>query len=504
MKRIVVIGAGVGGLTAAALLAKAGMEVTVLEAQVYPGGTAGTFFHQGYRFDAGATLAAGFSPGGPLDRLGRMLHIQDWGARPADLAMQVHLPGGKTVSRWGSERRFDAYREAFGDSGDRFWEWQESTAEAVWDLAMASIPWPPQSILELNLLLQTGANWMGRISDKARLIRLAADALRPVSHHMRSLAPDFRQFIDGQLLIAAQTTSDQANALYGASALDLPRRGVVHLEGGMGTIAERLVQAVTDHGGQVLYRQKVKRIGVRSNRAAAVENTKGEIFQADIVIANLTPWNLARISSDKDLPGLRKTTEKPPQGWGAFTVYAGLDEGAIGSKFSLHHQVIEGEPLGEGNSVFLSLSPDWDARRAPHGKRALTISTHTRFAPWWDLYENNRPGYEASKLRLTERMLRTASIAIPGLVEAAEVTLPGTPVTFERYTGRAWGWVGGYPMVNLFQHRAPRIEKTLWMVGDSIFPGQSVPAVALGGMHVAQSVLESAGAVLEIPAEPPA
>lgn len=58
--KIVVVGAGIGGLTTAALLAKEGYDVTVLEAQTYPGGSASTFYHKGYRFESGATVAGGF------------------------------------------------------------------------------------------------------------------------------------------------------------------------------------------------------------------------------------------------------------------------------------------------------------------------------------------------------------------------------------------------------------------------------------------------------------
>ena len=83
---------------------------------------------------------------------------------------------------------------------------------------------------------------------------LVLDALRPVSAHLHGMPESLRLFVDAQLLISAQTTSREANALYGASALDLPRRGVVHVQGGMGAIADTLVDSVRKGGGGVHFR----------------------------------------------------------------------------------------------------------------------------------------------------------------------------------------------------------------------------------------------------------
>jgi phytoene dehydrogenase-like protein len=105
------------------------------------------------------------------------------------------------------------------------------------------------------------------------------------------------------------------------------------------------------------------------------------------------------------------------------------------------------------------------------------------------LHEHDREAYEARKQAYTDRVLAAAEIALPGLRDAADLVLPGTPVTFQRFTRRAWGWVGGFPQTSLFQAWGPRLAPGLWMVGDSIFPGQSVPAVALGGLRVARSLL---------------
>ena len=492
-ERVVVVGAGVGGLAAAALLARAGLEVTVLEAHIYAGGCAGTFYHQGYRFDAGATLPAGFYPGGPMDVVANAVGIDRWPVRPSDPAMVVHLPDGAKVTRYNGEARSEERRRAFGPGAERFWRWQEDTSDALWDLAMRLPSWPPQTPAEVARLTGQGLSWLGADLGKRLKPGLALDAVRPVAAHLKGAPERLRLFVDAQLLIASQTTSRYTNALYGASALDLPRRGVVHAEGGMGTIAGTLVEAVRGNGGQVHFRQQATRIVVERGHPVAVETNKGASFPADVVIANLPPWNLAQLLGEHAPRRLKALPERPRGVWGAFMVYLGLDGSTVPDGYPLHHQVVRGEPMGNGNTVFLSLSPTWDGTRAPEGGRTLTLSTHTELGPWWTLYEQDRDAYEARKQAYLDQVLAAAEVALPGLREAARLVLPGTPVTFERFTRRSWGWVGGFPQTSLFRAWGPRLAPGLWLAGDSIFPGQSVPAVALGGMRVARSLLAELG-----------
>jgi C-3',4' desaturase CrtD len=478
------VGAGVGGLTVAALLARAGVEVTVLEAHVSPGGCAGTFVHRGYRFDAGATLAGGFAPGGPMARLAQRLGVT-WPAAPAQPAMAVHLPDGARVRRWTDLPRWRAERVAhFGAAGEPFWTWQEGAADALWALAARLPPWPAQSPGDALGLLQALAG--ARPRALGALAGLVPDAFRPIGAHLERASPRLRWCVDGQLLITAQTTSTRANALYGAAALDLPRRGVVHLAGGMGAIAETLAAAVRRHGGAVRYRQEAVRVVSESGRPVAVETRRGATFRARTVVCNVPPGAAAGLLLDgRPAPG----PPCPPDGWGAFVCYVGLDDGSLPLGEPLHHLVLVREPFGEGNSVFVSVSPGWDASRAPAGRRALTISTHTAPGPWWDLWAHDRAAYADRVAATTERVLGAAARAVPALRAGARLVLPGTPVTFRRYTRRPAGWVGGYPQTHLWRARGPRLGRRLWLVGDSVFPGQSTAAVTLGAMRVAAALL---------------
>jgi phytoene dehydrogenase-like protein len=319
---------------------------------------------------------------------------------------------------------------------------------------------------------------------------LAVDALRPASARLQAGGNRLRDFADAQLLISSQTTSHHTNSLYAAGALDFPGRGAAHAEGGVGAIAETLVESIRHSGGQVHFLQRVTAIRLEPPARARLEITGGDSLRADTVIINAPPWNARALLGENAGPALRRLPPLPDQAWGAFMLYVGLDSGVTRDDAPLHQQVVSRRPMGNGNSVFLSLSPAWDSSRAPVGKRALTMSAHTPLQHWWQLHEHDRAGYEALKGELVEKLLDTAEVVLPGLREAASLILPGTPVTFRRFTQRTLGWVGGFPQHSLTSSWAPRLAPNVWMVGDGIFPGQSIAAVALGGLRVAEEVMK--------------
>lgn len=488
-RKVVVIGAGVGGLTTAALLAQAGHDVTVLEAHVDPGGCAATFFHKGYRFDAGATLVGGFQAGGPHWLVGQKLGIE-WPVQRTEPAMQFWLPE-QTITRFGEPARWqEERRRSFpGAAAERFWQSQERVADQVWQFAAGAPPFPPTNLVEA-----------ARLATHIRpaYVRLLPFALQSVGAWARHLGvsdPTLRVFLDAQLLISAQTTAAGANALYGATALDLARQGVFHVQGGVGQIAETLAAALQRQGGAIFYRQEVNRIETKDGRAVAVHTRKGGRWQADAIVANLTPWNLERLLGNGAAPA---RASAPPQSmWGAFMLYLGVDAEAIPADLTCdHHQIIMDptRPLGEGNSVFVSLSPAWDATRAPVGKRAITVSTHTAIAPWWELRSDpaREADYAARQQDYRERLLQAVSRVLPAVRQHVTLEMPATPVTFQTFTRRHLGMVGGFAQHSLLSARGPMTRvPNVWLVGDSIFPGQSTAGVTLGGLRVSATLQQS-------------
>jgi C-3',4' desaturase CrtD len=487
--RIVIIGAGIGGLTTGALLAQAGYDVTVLERHTYPGGSAGTFYHQGYRFDAGATVAGGFQANGPHTLVGEKLGIK-WPVHLSETAWTVHLPDRNvTVTR----DRADVIDKF--PASKHFWDDQARAADLCWAMAASGLPWPPSSLAEAIQLVRTGVRYL---PNDLRLLPLLFTTTRQwMSRYGLATDRAFVRFIDAQLLISAQTTSQHANALYSATALDLARQGVVDVEGGMGGLAQTLAKRIQDFGGQLLFRKQAVATQVENGKATGVwvqpgrRTTSREFFPCDCLIANVTPWSLDHLLGEESPTSLQKEVRQRRYGAGAFSIHLGVNATMLSAASVDHHQIVtemEG-PLGEGRSIFVSISPKWDEHRAPLGHRAVTVTTHTDVQPWWEMRDD--VAYEERKEAYTERIIDAVDAHLPGFRRSIVLLLSGTPITYHYYTGRYLGMVGGFPQTSLFNARGPQTGiANIKLVGDSIFPGQSTAAVTLGAMRVAKAIMQ--------------
>jgi C-3',4' desaturase CrtD len=478
----IVIGAGIGGLTAAAMLSRKGMQVTVLEAGKHPGGCAGSFPSRGLLFDAGATVGCGFHPGGPLELLGRELGI-DWPVAPEPIAWQYR----HRDLRLDLQRSREAVVARFPRSAP-FWKEQSQLAGMLWRLSDEGLPWPQPSPGDLLRMTRKG---VAGFPGTARLLQFVSKSAHDwLSSHGLDRDPDFTRFIDAQLLISVQALSRDANALNAAIALDLPASGTWRVRGGIGRVAELLAGSVEGDGGAVMFGKRVIRIDSIRREVIGVETEDGDALAADLLIANLTPDSLAALEGRP--PGTDSTACRPE--WSAFMLYLGMDSSAFDQAGATHLQLLAPEGgFAEGRSLFVSASPVDDPSRAPEGVRAVTVSTHTRPELWPENHPGRGEAYLEMKELYTERVLQLMREAMPESEGAVRSVLAATPFTWERWTGRRGGYVGGYAQSSLFGVRGPATAyDNLFLVGDSIFPGQSLPGVVVGARRTVELVLRQA------------
>ena len=477
---VIIIGGGIGGLVAGSLLADAGLSVFLLEQHGVVGGCASTFARRAYAFESGATLGFGFHKEGPMDWLGVQLDIK-WPVIKQPVVWEYR--SGKYSIPLTADRR--KLIQIFPQSR-KFWKKQATIADSLWYVTS-------------NVLAQYRKSRTKQLS--ALIKQLFSQCINPelVRHTAESTATwlkrhnldgdlDFRQFIDAQLFVSAQTISQDANALFSALALDLPRKSPCTLVGGMGSIARKLSGAIQKRGGRVHLNEKVLNLTVKNNHIHNVVTEHGT-YSCRQVVYNGSDATLAPLLG-KVVPGSWRKLNRSM--WGAFILHLGVDESVFAGRNSRYLQLMHpgGSSLAEGGSLFLSLSDPGDLSRAPAGKMAVTVSTHTEVNQWWQALQKGRKSYEALKKEYIEKIVGTMVHYLGDCRDSIDFCLAGTPVTYARYTGRHLGLVGGYAQTGLFAPRQKRYGvKNITFVGDYRFPGQSVTGVTVGAAMAADSLL---------------
>lgn len=494
---VAILGAGFGGLATALTLAEGGARVVLLETLGYAGGCAATFERRGYRFEAGATLFSGFAEG-QLMRRWIERHGLAVEHRILDPVVELRLAGLRLAvpprrEEW--VERLCALPGAPVGGIRAFFDLQRRVADSLWPLF--DEPWllPPVSPRALLEHLRRAPSYLP-------LVRLVGRPLLAVLE--RFGVADFeplRAYVDATCQITVQMPAARAEAPFALAAMDYYFRGTGHVEGGVGELAAALVTAIREQGGEVRFFERAEALAAVG--AGWRVTTRRGVLQARAVAANLLPQAVQKLLvAGGAVPGgavpaaaarrLTRRGERVAAGWGAAMLYLALSPGSLDRSSAHHLELIQdpSAPLIEGNHLFCSVSDAAERGRTPDGGRTVTVSTHLPMTRLRGLEGPARGEYVA---KVQERMRSGLRRLAPEIAGAVVHELTASPRTFERFTGRTEGLVGGIPRrVGLAAYRdllsRPPLPG-LHLVGDSVFPGQSTLATAVGGTRLARRLL---------------
>jgi prolycopene isomerase len=305
---VIVIGSGIGGLVTATQLAAKGLNPLVLERYLIPGGSAGYFDRDGYRFDVGASMIFGFGHQGTTNLLTRALDAvgQALETVPDPVQVHYHLPNDLSV------RVHRDYEQFLAELGDRFPHERAGIRrfyDACWNVF--------NCLNRIELLSLEEPRYVARVFWQHPLACLGLARHLPFNvgrlacKHLRD--PELLRFIDMEcycwsVVPAAKTPLINAGMVFS----DRHYGGVNYPKGGVGTIAQALVKGLEAHDGKIQYRSRVTRILTKHGRAVGVQLATGETYRAKRVVSNATRWDtFGNLLGDQTLPSPEAAMAKP-------------------------------------------------------------------------------------------------------------------------------------------------------------------------------------------------
>ncbi|ACA99879.1 MULTISPECIES: carotenoid isomerase [Cyanophyceae] len=499
---VIVIGSGIGGLVTATQLAAKGIKVLVLERYVIPGGSAGYFERQGYRFDVGASMIFGFGDRGTTNLLTRALAAVDMSIAtiPDPVQIHYHLPNDLEV------KVHRDYEEFLTELTARFPHEAKGIRkfyDECWKVFNCLNSIELLSLEEIRYLLRV---FMQKPFACLGLLKyLPKNAGDLARQYIKD--PELLKFIDMECycwsVVPAELTP-MINA--GMVFSDRHYGGINYPEGGVGQIALKLVEGFEQHGGEIQYGANVYEIITDQGRAVGVRLANGTEYFAKKVISNATRWDtFEKLLPSENKPFFEeKWTENYQKSPSFLSVHLGVKADVLPPGTECHHILLENWDTmeAEQGTIFVSIPTLLDPSLAPEGYHIIHTFTPSWLSEWQGLSPQE---YEAKKEAAAWQLVDRLEAIFPGLDAGLDYMEVGTPRTHRKFLGRVDGSYGPIPQRKLlgllgmfnFAGFPPRVNKTevsgLYCVGDSTFPGQGLNAVAFSGFACAHKVATDLG-----------
>jgi phytoene desaturase len=485
---VVVIGAGIGGIAAAAHLARRGLQVTVLEKNRRPGGRCNRFTREGHHFDTGPTLLVM-----PL------VYESEFAALGASIRERLDL-----------QRVDPTYHLVFDDGR------QLALTSDMKSMREQLESIEPDSFQGLLRYLEEGHRHYDLAMERLveRDFRTASEffnlgnlpllfRLKPLIHHYRNMSAYFAH----PRLKAAFTFQDvymglspfEAPATFSMMPYTELAHGVWYPKGGMYRVVEALVDMAREEGVEFVFDAAVKQIEVNGTHAHGVALKDGRRLTADAILANADlPYVYRDLLPENDLAERLNHkrfscsvisffwgVDKPYPTLGPHTLFLADD---YRDNFE---SIIHDLTLPENPSLYVHAPARLDPALAPPGEDTLVA-----IVPVGHLDETGEQDWADIRDRAREAVFRRlASVGITDLQEHLKFETNYTPLSWrKRYNltkGSTHGLCHNLTQLGYFRpgNRHPHYHN-LYFVGASTHPGTGVPTGLVSARLVAQRVLD--------------
>jgi len=425
MKKCVVIGGGLGGLSCGCILAKNGYDVTVLEQGLRIGGCLQCFKRDGVVFDTGMHYIGSADKGQVLWRILNYLGVVD------DLRLSRLNPMGyDIISLMGEHYNLANGKDNFIKTLAVHFPKQVDELSKYYDLIQLVASSSAMHSLNQNIDLNINAEYQ----------------LRSVDEVLNSVVSDplLRQVLVGILPLYA---GEKGRTPFSTHALitDFYNQSAFRIIGGSSVLADSLVRVIQDNGGRVLAGRKATKIECDETHAVAVIADSGECFTTDLVVSAIHPSRtMELIDSHLLRPAYRRRIESMRNTTSAFTVYLKFRKNAV--KYMSHNlyyyrnRTVWGcENYDDAKWPQCLLYMHFCHKDNPVYAESGEILTYMKFEEMkqWIGTKVGRRGqsYEDFKKQKAETLIDALEEEFPGIRNDIVSYYTSTPLTYLDYTG---------------------------------------------------------------------
>lgn len=433
MKKCIIIGSGLGGLSCGVILARNGYDVTVFEQGSQIGGCLQCFKRGGVKFETGMHFIGSASPGQTLNKLMRYLRLDD-----VSLS-QLNPTAYDVVSLCGDQFKFANGKEAFIEQMSGYFPAEKDNLAMYYDIveriAQASSLHSlrhAENDMVINTFYQT-------ISINEVLDGLFQDEL-------------LKNVLVGNLpLYAAE--KDKTPFSQHAFIMDFYNQSAYRIIGGSDSISTSLDKTIASLGGQVMPRHKVTKIVCDDTHAIGVEVNNEKFVSSDIIIADIHPVRVMELLETKLIrPVFRNRISSIKNTTAGFSVYLKFKPNTVPYLNSNFYSFRSDSPWNcesytdaewPKGYLYMHLCHEDNPKFASSGV-ILSYMNMEDVEQWVDTSVGKRGSdYEAFKKIKAEILISSVEKDFPGLRHSIESVYTATPLTYRDYTGTEGGSMYG-------------------------------------------------------------